>query len=314
MNSRTRIGISVIQLILLILSSILLTLWVLPSFRQYLFLYKQKYDYAYTYENDIELPNSYYILNGIVTFKSNNSSKAELLMLKNVDYSFLSPYFDVASMEKNEVAVTENIMRNECLKTGDSISVYNPLHESTENYVIAAVLEENYGLMTGVVDREFGVIVFGQNTEMVDNNDMDSVVFVDESFSASANQLSLGGLYAKEDLMSSCGSQIVKCFVVLAIIQLFIQLLVYTVFYILSGQRLRKYLTIGSSKKMISRYIFNNLICISGIVVLISSLVLAILLMLMVGNALPALPILVLDIVELMILGSLTRVSVKRSL
>ncbi len=314
MNSRIRYSISFIQFILLIASFILMFMWILPAYRQYLNLTQQSYSHIYKFENDVTLDDSYYLLNGTLAYKSDCGSKAELLMQKNVEYSYYSPYSELPALEENEIAVSENLLSLERLSIGDSITLYNPLHATTDEYVIAYSISENYGLLTQTVDSSYGVIVFGYDPRMIEYNDLSSIVFATSDFSASENQLSLDEMYVKDDLLSYCKAQMSRCFIIAAVLQLSIQTLVFAVFCTFSCQRLRKQMVGGSSHNLLYGYIFRNLFWVSGAAMLSAAIICFGIMIVMVGNGLAAFVLLLCNMIELIIMSSLTLLIAKRSL
>ncbi len=314
MNSRIRYSISLIQSFLLISSFILVFIWILPTFRQYLYLMKQSYSYAYEYDNDVVLNDSYYLLNGTLVYKSNGGSKAELLMQKNVEYSSCSPYSELPAMGEKEIAVSENLLSREQLSIGDCITIYNPLHEGNENYVITHVIDENYGVLTQTIDYSYGVIVLGQESEVISNYSLSSVVFAGDGFSASSNQLSLENLYSREDLLSYCKMQICKFFLIIVVIQLVVQLLSFAVGRVFYSQRLRKHMVEGASLNLLYGFVFSNLVSVSGVAIILAFLVNFGIMVAMIGSGIAAFVLLLCNMIELIIMSSLTLLIAKRSL
>lgn len=314
MNTKLRISVIIVQLILLVSSFLLVFIWILPSYRQYLFLQRQIYTSVFEYENESDLDDSYYLLNGSFVYKGNNGSKAELLMQKNVDYSKISPYSGLPDLDLGTVAVSDNILRREELSVGDSITIYNPMHESAESYVVEYAIDENYGVLNENVDVGFGVIVFGYNVEAVDNNAFASVVFADEAFSASENQLSINELYKKEDITSNCFSQIIRGFVIEAVIQLVILVFAFVVFYVFSSRRIRKLMVIGSSRTLLNRFVFRNYLSGAGIALILATLLEILIMFILVGDCVAVLILLLCGTIELLVMNFMTLPMVKRSL
>ena len=238
--------------------------WILPELKQYHLLQNQKYSYIYEYENVNDLNDSYYLLNGEIIYKAKRTAKAEMLMQKNVVYSENSPYCSLPLLDSGEVAVSDNLMMSEGLRIGDTISVYNPLKEETETYVISNVVEWNYGLLSEIIDSNYGVIIFGPDNDVTENSNQSSVLFADNRFSASEYQLLFSNLYTRDDQLSFCRNRIIECLISIVVVQVTIQLLVYAVICHLTSQRMRKMKRLGTPKHLFRRFINHNLLYVSG--------------------------------------------------
>ncbi len=249
----------------------------MPYYRHALFLINQSYTTVYEYSNECDLPDSYYVLNGVVVFKSQYGNKAEMLMQKPTEYSINSPYSCIPYLSSNEVAVSSNLMEAENKEVGDTISLYSPLSESSIDYLIVEELQDNYGVLNSGIDKNYGVIVFGLSSDIIENNEMNSIVFADNGFSASDEGVTLVGLYSAHEQINFCLARIITIAISVLTASVIIQILVFVLFYVYTNSRLKKLYLYGSSESLINRFINNNYLVAACIVSVISFLLVIIL-------------------------------------
>lgn len=255
MDRKVSISLYVTQTILLFISIITAISLCLPYLEQYRYLTSLSYDHIFEFSNDSSLQNSYYLLNGVLLPRFEHGSKAEAMMQKNVDYNQISPFSDLPRLSDTEVAVTSNILETEKIAVGDSITVFNPLNNAEESYLVSYVMDTNYGMLCEEVDERYGVIIFGENNYILENNELSSIVFVDASFSASQNQLMIDEMYSKSHLVENCRNITIYYFVSLSVFSLVIIVATFITFEILTSQRLRKLILFGASSSIIARFI-----------------------------------------------------------
>lgn len=307
MNRKIGISLYVTQTVLLLISIVIAISLYLPYLKQYRYLTSLSYDHIYEYSNDSNLHNSYYLLNGVLLPRFEHGSKAEALMQKDTDYNQLSPFSDLPRLSSTEVAVTSNILETEKIAVGDSITVFNPLNNAEESYLVAYVMDANYGLLCEEVDKRYGVIIFGENNSISENYDLSSIVFADPSFSASQNQLMIDEMYSKSHLVEDCRNKALYYFVTLVVFDLVIIITVFIVFEILTSQRLRKLVVSGASNRTVARFINKQYCVMAEVSVLVANTIAVMYSLCISGGILLILILFVLCALGILILSSLAR-------
>lgn len=230
----------------------------IPIFQQYDKLIKQPYDMVYQYENTVDLHDSFYVLDGVLTYKKGRGIKAEMLMQKPTQYSNISPLGVTKLLAKNEILVTGNIMDALGKSVGDVIEFYNPIYDLYVEYTIAGELDTVFGLYEDAVNSEFGVLVFGYDETIPEMTRLKSVVFASDDMKVSETGMVLNWSFNKDEMLN----KVLRDFVVkvcVVFVTIFLLLIFIAAAYIMFAYpRLAKMYRMGSSQQIIEKYIRKN--------------------------------------------------------
>lgn len=270
MDKKIKCGLVLIESVILLCILLVMGGSTLPIFQQYEKLNIQPYDMVYQYGNEIDLSDSFYIVDGVLTYKKGHGFKAEMLMQKPTQYSGVSPLGITDPLDKNEILITDNILDSIGKSVGDVIELYNPIYDLYVEYKIAGKLDTVFGLYENAVNSDFGVVVLGYDDTIPEMTRLKSVVFASDEMKASETGMSLDWSFDKSEMMNNILREfMIKVSIIFATVVLLLVLFV-VAYIVFSYSRLAKMYRMGSSQQIISKYIRNNYLIPNMLSVLLS--------------------------------------------
>lgn len=262
----------------LVLIESVIFLWVLfvmggsalPIYQQYDKLNSQQYDMVYQYSNEMDISDSFYALDGVLTYKKGKGFKAEMLMQKPTQYSSVVSFDVTDSLEKDEIVLTENILDSIGKSVGDTIELYNPIYDSYVEYRIADKLESIYGLYENNVNKQFGVAIFGYDKTIPEMTKLKSILFAFDDLKVGETGMALDWSFDKSKVLSGLLYALIVKAIIIILTILFLIILFMIAYIGFSYSRLAKMYRIGASQQIINRYVSNNYLMPNVLAVLMS--------------------------------------------
>ena len=251
--------ITLLSVVLLGITVVVLGFHIRPFLIQKGFLSSQEYKTLFEYSNNVELPDSYYLVGNLLVPKD-SKIRADVFMEKKVSYSSLSPFFEPTRRElgPREVILSKNLASTNNLNVGETVSLHSASTDSYEEYMVVELIPDAYGLLSEHFDTRYGIIVVGYSADIISDNVVSSVVFGDRSFSASQNALEIKSVFSRNEQLAYCNEEISASIVRSSLALGIINLAVFVGCYIFGIKRLQQKIAFGSNNSIVAKYIVQN--------------------------------------------------------